>query len=78
MLAAGLIDEVKKLRSRGIEKNPSAASAIGYRETISFLRGEIAEDDLLPAIIQNTVHLIKKQRTWFRTQIRTPDLKIQL
>lgn len=78
MLAAGLVEEVRQLMGRGIEKNPAAASAIGYRETIGYLRGEIGEDELLPAIIQNTFHLIKKQRTWFRTQIRKPDLKVQL
>lgn len=69
MLAAGLIEEVEALRAAGIEKNPSAASAIGYRETLAYLRGELEREALLPAIIQNTLHLVKKQRTWFRTQV---------
>jgi len=73
MLAAGLIEEVAALREQGIESNPSAASAIGYRETLSFLRGEISKDELAPAIVLNTNHLVKKQRTWFRTQIRAAD-----
>ena len=77
MLAAGFVDEVRKLIERGIERNPSAASAIGYRETLSFLHGEIEKNELLPAIIQGTMHLVKKQRTWFRTQIREPDERIQ-
>ncbi|MGJ8637978.1 MAG: tRNA (adenosine(37)-N6)-dimethylallyltransferase MiaA [Opitutaceae bacterium] len=76
MIEQGLIDEVEGLKSRGIEKNPSAASAIGYRETLSFLSGELPQDELLPAIIQNTNHLVKKQRTWFRSQIREPDERI--
>ena len=35
--------------------------------------GEIEREALVPEIIQNTNHLVKKQRTWFRTQIRKPD-----
>jgi tRNA dimethylallyltransferase len=69
MIKEGLIEEVRGLRNRGIEENPSAASAIGYRETIAFLKGELDRADLVPAIVQNTIHLAKKQRTWFRTQI---------
>ena len=73
MLQAGLIEEVECLRELGIESNPSAAAAIGYRETLSYLKGDIQLKALAPAIIQNTNHLVKKQRTWFRTQIRRPD-----
>lgn len=73
MLEAGLIAEVECLLLQGLKENPSAASAIGYRETIAFLEGELKRDELLPAIVQNTLHLVKKQGTWFRTQIRRPD-----
>ncbi len=73
MFRDGLIEEVSHLRSLGIERNPCAASAIGYRETLSYLKGEIGFEALAAEIIQNTNHLVKKQRTWFRTQIRKPD-----
>lgn len=73
MLREGLIDEVEGLLRAGIKANPSAASAIGYRETIAFLEGRLEREALLPAIVQNTQHLVKKQRTWFRTQIPQPD-----
>ena len=73
MLKDGLIAEVQTLLLQGLKENPSAASAIGYRETIAFLEGELKRDDLLPLIVQNTLHLVKKQGTWFRTQIRRPD-----
>ena len=33
--AGGLVDEVKRLRAAGLEKNPSAAKAIGYREVLA-------------------------------------------
>lgn len=66
MLAEGLVDEVGELLQMGIEKNPSAANAIGYRETISFLKGELQEKDLAGTIAANTRKLVKKQRTWFK------------
>lgn len=78
MLAAGLIEEVRALKGKGIESNPSAASAIGYRETLSYINGDLSTAELRLAIIQNTMHLVKKQRTWFRSQIREPDERIIL
>lgn len=73
MLQSGLIQEVEGLLTQGIKENPSAASAIGYREVIGFLDGELKREEVLPAIVQNTFHLVKKQGTWFRTQIPRPD-----
>lgn len=78
MMRDGLVEEVECLRARGIENNPSAAAAIGYRETLSYLNGRIERRALVPTIIQNTNQLVKKQRTWFRTQIRRPDHLITL
>ncbi len=68
MLAEGLVEEVARLRGEGVESNPSASKAIGYRETLRFLDGECDEDGLLAAISRNTRRLVRKQRTWFRTQ----------
>lgn len=78
MIEDGLVEEALSLRKQGIEANPCAASAIGYRETLSYLRGEIEYEALLPRIIQNTNRLVKKQRTWFRIQLRKPDERIVL
>jgi tRNA dimethylallyltransferase len=69
MLGAGLVEEVRALRAAGLEKNPSAANAIGYREVIALLDGKLAAAQLAAEIIQNTRALVKKQRTWFRTQL---------
>ena len=78
MLDSGLIEEVKDLLEKGIEENPNAANAIGYRESIAFLKGEIAEDELLPLIVKNTNGLVKKQKTWFRSQLPEPNERICL
>ncbi len=69
MLQNGLVREVKHLLTLGLLENPSAAKAIGYRETIDFLAGRLPEADLAPAICQNTRALVRKQRTWFKTQL---------
>jgi tRNA dimethylallyltransferase len=77
MLAAGLVAEVHRLLAEGLEQNPSAAGAIGYRETIDFIAGRLPaqspsygpESDLAVAITRNTRALVKKQRTWFKTQL---------
>lgn len=69
MLAGGLVAEVRRLQAAGLETNPSAARAIGYREVLAMLRGELAERELAAEIASNTRALVKKQRTWFRTQL---------
>ena len=69
MLANGLVEEVKRLREEGLERNPSAARAIGYRETLALLDGAVSPGALGPVIAASTRALVKKQRTWFRTQL---------
>ena len=74
MLRAGLIEEVQRLIPAGLQQTPSAAKAIGYRETIEFLKGKVPRAALAEEIARNTRALVKKQRTWFRTQL--PEHKI--
>lgn len=69
MLKAGLVGEVARLLGAGLRSNPSASGAIGYRETIDVLEGRAAMDGLSGAIAKDTRALVKKQRTWFRTQL---------
>lgn len=69
MLADGLVAEVRGLLTQGLKENPSAAGAIGYRETVDFIEGRLMEPELAAAIIRNTRALVKKQRTWFKTQL---------
>jgi tRNA dimethylallyltransferase len=75
MLREGLVEEVRCLREEGIEENPSAASAIGYRETLAMLRGELPQVELAPQIALNTWKLVRKQRTWFRTQLPSAGVR---
>ena len=69
MLNRGLVDEVRRLLDDRLKENPSAARAIGYRETIEVLEGRLPASALVEEIAKNTRALVKKQRTWFRTQL---------
>jgi tRNA dimethylallyltransferase len=69
MIRDGLVAEVERLRAEGLEKNPSAAGAIGYREVLAMLEGKLPRAELVAEIAKNTRALVKKQRTWFRTQL---------
>ena len=69
MLAAGLVGEVEGLLAKGLARNPSAARAVGYRETIAWLRTPGSIADLGEAIAANTRRLVRKQLTWYRSQL---------
>ena len=69
MLGAGLVDEVRRLDAVGVRRNESAARAIGYREVLDYLDGRRPLAALEGEIVRNTRALVKKQRTWFRTQL---------
>lgn len=69
MLASGLEAEVRRLEAEGLRNNPSAAAAIGYRECLAVADGRLAAEALEGEIVRSTRALVKKQRTWFRTQL---------
>ncbi len=69
MIGRGLVDEVARLLEAGLRSNPSASRAIGYRETIDVLEGRAPAAGLAAAVAKDTRALVKKQRTWFRTQL---------
>ncbi|MCF3651887.1 tRNA (adenosine(37)-N6)-dimethylallyltransferase MiaA [Synoicihabitans lomoniglobus] len=69
MLTAELVEEVRGLLAQGLRDNPSGARSIGYRETIAMLEGALPESALPSEIARNTRALVRKQRTWFRTQL---------
>lgn len=64
MFEQGFLEEVKGLVARGWGARP-ALQSVGYKEVVQYLSGQISEKDLSPAIVQGTLKLAKKQRTWF-------------
>lgn len=65
MFAGGLVAEVERLKDKyGWDVQPM--QGIGYREFKDYFEGDQTLEDVKAAIILNTKHLAKKQRTWFR------------
>ncbi len=67
MRRGGLLEEVRGLRHR---LGRTARSAVGYREILDHLAGELALDEAFAAIAQNTRRLARRQRTWFQRDPR--------
>ena len=72
MLEGGLLDEVKTLYAGGyLPDNSTAAQAIGYKEFLAHLRGEMPLDEAAEQLRTATRRYAKRQLTWFR---RNPDI----
>lgn len=50
MIELGLVEEVKSLLDEGLDKNSQSLKAIGYKEVISYLDGEIEYDEMIELI----------------------------
>jgi tRNA dimethylallyltransferase len=70
MVAAGLVEEVRSLAAR-FDLDATAFSAIGYREALACVRGEMTAGDVVGAIARSTRAYAKRQRTWIRGQMST-------
>jgi tRNA dimethylallyltransferase len=70
MRAAGLVDEVRGLAGQGALSR-TARQAIGYREVLAHLDGEIPVlDDAFAAAVVRTRQFARRQRMWFRRDPR--------
>ena len=67
MRSGGLVQEVRGLQGH---LGRTAASAVGYKEILDHLDGDLTEDEAFEAIAANTRKLAKKQRTWFQRDPR--------
>jgi len=70
MWADGLVDEVRALECRGLRTGRTASLAIGYRQVLQFLDGELTEDEAKQAIVKATKRFARKQLGWFRRDER--------
>ncbi|MBE3069635.1 MAG: tRNA (adenosine(37)-N6)-dimethylallyltransferase MiaA [Planctomycetes bacterium] len=66
MLAAGLVEEVRRLvaRPEGLARGPR--QALGYAEVLDLLAGRLAEGDLAAAIVAHTRQFARRQMMWIR------------
>ena len=70
MVAAGLVDEVRGLLAAGFRDGVTAPQAIGYKEIVEALDGNITLEEAVQAIKTATRRYGKRQRTWFRRDKR--------
>jgi tRNA dimethylallyltransferase len=68
MIEQGLVDEVKRLVSRGFDFNLPALMSIGYRQIGHFLRGELTLPGAIQQIKFETHRFARQQYTWFRLE----------
>ena len=69
MAEAGLIDEVRALAA--VPWSRTARQAIGYKEVLAFLAGELPTvDAALTATAQRSRSFARRQRSWFRRESR--------
>ncbi|MFZ5723745.1 MAG: tRNA (adenosine(37)-N6)-dimethylallyltransferase MiaA [Pseudomonadota bacterium] len=67
MLAAGFLDEVRRLYDRGdLHPDLPALRAVGYRQAWQHLAGQLSYDDMVARAIIATRQLAKRQLTWLR------------
>jgi tRNA dimethylallyltransferase len=66
MLAAGFVDEVRGLLARGYPGDLPTFSAIGYRQVIDYLNGEIPLEEAVLRIKRATRVYVRRQANWFK------------
>lgn len=67
MIEEGLLGEISSLLERGLlQENTTAAQAIGYKELLTYVRGESTLEEALEQLKLSTRRYAKRQLTWFR------------
>jgi tRNA dimethylallyltransferase len=66
MFEAGLLEETRSLLTAGYAPDLPALSAIGYRECIALIRGELQLDGAKREIKRATRAFVRRQANWFK------------
>lgn len=66
MIELGLVEEVKKLLDMGYSPNLNSMKAIGYKETIQFIKGKYSFEKYVHTLKKNSRHYARRQIIWFR------------
>ncbi len=66
MLGKGLLQEVENLLEQGAKKDCQPMRAIGYKEVVSFLDGQLSKEDMVELIKKNSRNYAKRQLTFCR------------
>ena len=64
MIEAGLVEEVKKLKSKGYSREMVSMQGLGYKEILAYLDGGCTLEEAVYIIKRETRHFAKRQLTW--------------
>ncbi|QNP56586.1 tRNA (adenosine(37)-N6)-dimethylallyltransferase MiaA [Tessaracoccus defluvii] len=70
MWRLGLVDEVRTLLGRGLRDGRTAVRAIGYRQVVAHLDGELTEAEAKADVQRATRAFFRKQLGWYRRDPR--------
>jgi tRNA dimethylallyltransferase len=73
MFANGFLEEVKGLLAKGYSPSLPTMSAIGYRECIRIIQGELSEEQARAEIRRATRVFVRRQANWFKET--DPEIK---
>lgn len=73
MFANGFLEEVKRLLAKGYSPSLPTMSAIGYRECIRVIHGELSEEQAKAEIRRATRVFVRRQANWFKES--DPNIK---
>jgi tRNA dimethylallyltransferase len=65
MIAAGFVDEVKKLLSTGYTPDLKSMQSIGYRHVVDYLQGRLTREECVRTLKRDHRRYAKRQLTWF-------------
>ena len=74
MMEAGLLEEVKALKKRGLDRSAQSMQGIGYKEILDYLEGDISLEEAVNQIKQGSRNYAKRQMTWFRNEKNCTEL----
>jgi tRNA dimethylallyltransferase len=66
MWRSGLLEEVRALQARGIERGVTARRAIGYAQALAQLAGALSEDEAIAETQALTRRYARRQVSWFK------------
>lgn len=70
MWSQGLVDEVRGLLEVGLRDGVTASRAIGYRQVIAYLDGELTEVEAQQEVQRATRRFFRRQLSWYRRDPR--------
>jgi tRNA dimethylallyltransferase len=73
MFESGFVDEVRGLLAKGYSPSLPTMSAIGYRECVRVIQGELTEEQAKAEIRRATRVFVRRQANWFKET--DPEIK---